>query len=167
MIILYETKDGERKRTDNHRDIPKGCKRILIKHTDNKIIRLPKCERLVINSGYTHMSYISFECNILSVYNVKRADFSLRANSKVVELRHLDMRNIRHIDCGFMGSSLRKICNLDFKNVKTATGVFVSCKLDHIPDIINYSHIENNIFDRNSIDKIKLSAWKKMMKIKR
>jgi len=167
MIILYETKDGELNRTDNHRDIPIGCKRIIIKYLGDGKIRVPECEMLIINLGYTRMYDVLFKCDVLKVYNAKCSDFSLHASSKVVKLRHLDMSHIRYMDYGFMGSFLRKTCQLDFKNVISADNAFANCRFYNIPDMINYSHIKNNIFDENDINKIKLSAWKKMMKIKR
>jgi len=167
MIILYELSTGELCRVYSICDIPKDCNRIIIKDVEvnSYLTVIPKCKILVLSLGYIDMSNIAFECDILKVYNVKCSDFLLSPTSKVVELRHLDMRNIIDMDYSFASTSLRKICNLDFKNVKTATCVFANCEFEEIPNIRNYSHLWLMGLGSNNINQTKLDTWRCLIAI--
>jgi len=165
MYFLYKTKDGKVGKVSNVNRLQKQLSKLIVKDYDGSHLRLPQCNKLVLDLNYNNISLLYFDADVLSVYRNYSGWFRFGIGGYFRVLKHLDMRNVTDMDRTLMYSSVTKICELDYKNVKISYQLFHKSQLTNIPPMRNYEHLHNNIFEGTNIPIHKERTWSMLMKI--
>jgi len=167
MKFYYKDKNGVIGLTTTIRDIPSGCKIIIVRRYDGRAGEIPYCDTLIVDASYYVLTPLCMRCNKLKIYNHRCNKLYIGNGSVINELARLDMTHITNMDSGLSCIELNKVCCIDFKNVKLVYKVFNVNNLVNIPDMINYEHLPLNTFDNNVIPETELNTWKTLMIINR
>jgi len=145
---------------------PSDCKKIVIRRYDGERIAIPVCDELIIDVGNNKVSSITFNCDSLSVYNVKYYKFVINYYSYVKVLKHFNTKHIDSIFYGFSDSGLERLdCELDLTNVRYTAKAFMGSNLTEIPLMKNYKSCSSNMFEGTKIPYEKLKAWRNLLKL--
>jgi len=164
MYFLYKDNDGVIGKVNNVSLLPKGLSKLIVKEYDGSDFRLPYAKETIIDANLESIAYVVFNCDVLKIYNLGD-ELYVTMNSKIREIKHIDIRKVTDMDSSFMCTPVSRICELDYRNVESGYLLFYKSQLTDIPPMKNYEHLNSDIFEDTNIPTHKERTWRKLMEI--
>lgn len=165
MRFYYKTNVGHVGVTRDIEDVPKNCVKLIVKRYDGTSFELPYVEKVVIDTNGFMLSNLMINCDDLYVYRHTSMWFMLRTESVVQNLKKLNVEKITIFEYAFQDVCIGTIPTLDMSNVNSTKYMFLNSTIREIPKMVNYNHVDDNMFDGSKINNDKTRTWKNLMKM--